>query len=196
MNAPCTDGDKDDWQKAVVALSRAAGGYSALMVEAGGNRAEAASLLWKRSRHDEALREDLVKAACALLALAPPVARHEGEAPALGWRRRPGRLSKCDLDPGGCGLRERTPGHHARHQDRRRGARAFRPGPRPAQDGDLSLLAAARRRALRDVIRRRPVRHPTISHSIPGNPVRHSPETSGIFRQNVCAGDKRKPAYP
>ncbi len=78
MNAPCTDGDKDDWQKAVVALSRAAGGYSALMVEAGGNRAEAASLLWKRSRHDEALREDLVKAACALLALAPPVARHEG----------------------------------------------------------------------------------------------------------------------
>ena len=67
--------------------------------EAGGNRAEAAALLWKRSRHDEALREDLVKAACALLALAPPVARHEGEAPALGWRRRPGRLSKCDLDP-------------------------------------------------------------------------------------------------
>ena len=158
-----------------------AGGYSALLASTGGERAEAASLLWKRSRRDEALREDLVKAACALLALAPPVARHEGEAPALGWRRRPGRLSKCDLDPEVAAFVRERLGTMPVIKIAAEVLARFGPGPRPAQDGDLSLLAAARRRALRDVIRRRPVRHPTVSHSIPENPVRHSPETSGIF---------------
>ena len=98
MNASCTTGDMD-WQKAVAALLRAAGGYSALLASTGGERAVAATLLWKRSRHDEALREDLAKAACALLALAPVGTGHEGEAPDLGLRRRPGRLSRFDQDP-------------------------------------------------------------------------------------------------
>ena len=88
-----------DWQKAIAALSRTAGRFGDLMVEAGGDRAAAASLLWKRSRHDTALREDLVKTACALLALAPVGAGHGNEAPASGLRRKPGRLSKFDQDP-------------------------------------------------------------------------------------------------
>ena len=98
MNTPCTAGDMD-WQKAVSALSRAAGRYGEALVRADGDRAAAASLLWARSRHDTALREDLAKAACALLALAPGGAEHKGSAPASGLRRRPGRLSRFDQDP-------------------------------------------------------------------------------------------------
>ena len=90
-----------DWQKAVAALSRAAGRYGEGLAKTGGERGAAASLLWARSRHDESLREDLVKAACALLALAPVGAGNEGEAPAAGaaGQRRPGRLSRFDQDP-------------------------------------------------------------------------------------------------
>ena len=90
-----------DWQKAIMALSRAAGRFGEALAKAGGDRAEAASLLWARSRHDEALREDLTKAACALLALAPAGAAGEErvETPAPGWRRKPGRLSRFDQDP-------------------------------------------------------------------------------------------------
>ena len=42
-----------------------------------------------------------MKAACALLALAPVGAGNEGEVPASGaaGRRRPGRLSRFDQDP-------------------------------------------------------------------------------------------------
>ena len=50
--------------KALPALCRAARQYDALLDRSGGDPAEAASRLWKRSRHDSALREDLVKAAC------------------------------------------------------------------------------------------------------------------------------------
>ena len=97
-----------DWQKAILALSRASGRYGEALAKAAGDRAEAARLLWAHSRHDTALREDLVRAACALLALAPPVAKHECEAPVSGWRRRPGPLSKCDRDPEvGAFVRER-----------------------------------------------------------------------------------------
>ena len=59
------------WQKMVAALSRATGRY---LASAGGDRAEAATQLWRRSRHDTALREDLAKSACALFALAPGAA--------------------------------------------------------------------------------------------------------------------------
>ena len=87
--------DELDWRKALPALSRAAGRYGAALASADGDRAGAASLLWKRSRHDAALREDLVKAACALFALAP----RNGDDPPSGWRRRPGPLSRLDRDP-------------------------------------------------------------------------------------------------
>ena len=76
--------DEDlDWRKAVPALS-----------SADGDREEAASLLWRQSRRDTLLREDLVRAACALLALAPAAAE-----PTSGWKRRPGPLSRLDRDP-------------------------------------------------------------------------------------------------
>lgn len=98
MNAPCTAADMD-WQTTLAALSRAVGRFGEALAAAGGDRSAAASLLWARSRHDVALREDLAKAACALLALAPGGGGQNGEAPASGWRRRPGPLSKCDRDP-------------------------------------------------------------------------------------------------
>ena len=98
MNAPFTEAETD-WQKAVEGLSLASWRYAEALSKAGGDQAEAARLLWARSRHDKALREDLVKTACALFALAPavPVGRVDAEPP-IGWRRRPGRLSKCDRD--------------------------------------------------------------------------------------------------
>ncbi len=94
MDAGCRD-EELDWRKAVPALSRAAARYGEVLASADGDRAGAASLLWKRSRHDVSLREDLVKAACALFALAP----REGDDPPSGWRRRPGPLSRLDRDP-------------------------------------------------------------------------------------------------
>lgn len=98
-----------DWQKAVAGLSRASGRYAEALSKANGDRVEAARLLWAASRRDKALREGLVKAAVALFALAPAEAlRHVDEAPPVGFRRRPGRLSKCDLDPEvGAFVRER-----------------------------------------------------------------------------------------
>ena len=99
------EGEDLDWQKAIPALSRVAGRYGEALVSAGGDRGEAASLLWKRSRHDEALREDLVKAACALFALAPAAVAGD---PPSGWRRPPGPLSRLDRDPEvGAFVRER-----------------------------------------------------------------------------------------
>ena len=73
VHRPCTASDMD-WQKMVAALSRATGRYGGLLASAGGDRAEAATQLWRRSRHDTALREDLAKSACALFALAPGAA--------------------------------------------------------------------------------------------------------------------------
>ena len=97
------EGEELDWQKAVPALSRAASRYGEALASAGGDRAEAASLLWKRSRRDTLLRKDLVKAACALFALAPAAAE-----PPSGWKRRPGPLSRLDRDPEvGAFVRER-----------------------------------------------------------------------------------------
>ena len=98
MNAPCTAA-VDYWQKAISALSRAAGRYGEALAKAGGDRAEAARLLWTWSRHDPAHREDLVKTACALLALVPGGTAGEAQAPPMGWRRRPGRLSLFDQNP-------------------------------------------------------------------------------------------------
>ena len=49
------------------ALSRATWRAGRLVARAGGDRAEAARLMWARSRHDKALREDLVKSAIAIL---------------------------------------------------------------------------------------------------------------------------------
>ena len=97
-HSSCISSDVD-WQTTVSALSRASRRYGEILVSAGGNRAEAASLLWQRSRHDMTLRDDLAKAACALLALAPGEAEGSGERPASGWQRRPGKLSKLDRDP-------------------------------------------------------------------------------------------------
>ena len=92
-----------DWRKAVPALSRAAARFGEALASADRDREQAASLLWKRSRHDAALREDLVKAACALFALA-----HPGADPGPGWRQPPGRLSRLDRDPEvGAFVRER-----------------------------------------------------------------------------------------
>lgn len=92
-----------DWRKAVPALARAAGRYGEALASADGDREEAASLLWKQSRHDTLLREDLVKAACALFALAPLATD-----PPSGWKRRPGPLSRLDRDPEvGAFVRER-----------------------------------------------------------------------------------------
>ena len=93
-----------DWRKAVPALSRAAARFGEALASADRDREQAASLLWKRSRHDAALREDLVKAACALFALA-----HPGPVdPPPSSRRPPGRLSRLDRDPEvGAFVRER-----------------------------------------------------------------------------------------
>ena len=96
MVAGCRD-EEFVWRKAVPALSRAAARYGEVLASEGDDRAAAASLLWKRSRHDTALREDLVKAACALFALAPPTTGTND--PPSGWRRRPGPLSRLDRDP-------------------------------------------------------------------------------------------------
>lgn len=108
MSAPC-NGVEPHGQKAVEALSRAAGRYAEALSKAAGDRAEAARLVWARSRHDKSLREDLAKACCALLALAPPATARQvdWEVP-IGLRRRPGRLAKCDRDPEvGAFVRER-----------------------------------------------------------------------------------------
>ena len=106
MNAPC-NGAALDWQKAVAALSRASGRYAAMLARAGGNRAEATRLLWTRSRRDRALREDLAKAACALLALAMAgETKPEGPESTARWGR-PGRLSKCENPEVGAFVRER-----------------------------------------------------------------------------------------
>ena len=107
MNAPHTEAETD-WQKAVEGLSRASWRYADVLSKAGGDRAEAARLLWARSRHDKALREDLVKTACALLALAPAGGTHQVEDAPIGPRRIPGPLLKCDRDPEvGAFVRER-----------------------------------------------------------------------------------------
>ncbi len=98
VQGPCTAGD-GGWQEAVATLSRAAGRYGALLAAAGGDRAEAASRLWLRSRDDAALRDDLARAACALLALAPGGGETTRPASKPAGRRRPGRLSRFDLDP-------------------------------------------------------------------------------------------------
>ena len=99
MEPVCRDEDLD-WRKAVPALSRAAGRYGEALASADGDREEAASLLWRQSRRDTLLREDLVKAACALFALAAD--------PPFGWKRRPGPLSRLDRDPEvGAFVRER-----------------------------------------------------------------------------------------
>lgn len=55
------------WQKAVEALSRAYERRGEALARTSGDGAQAARLLWEWSRHDEALREDLIKAACVLL---------------------------------------------------------------------------------------------------------------------------------
>lgn len=89
-HSPCTASDVD-WQTAVSALSRAAGRYGEILISTGRNRAAAASRLWKQGRHDTTLKDDLAKAACALLALAEGGAEGDGS--------RPGKLSKLDRDP-------------------------------------------------------------------------------------------------
>ena len=97
-HSPCTASDVD-WQTAIAALSRAAERYGGLLASAGGNRAAAASQLWQRSCQDAELREDLAKAACALLTLASGGDEDSGSRRASGWLRRPGKLSKLDRDP-------------------------------------------------------------------------------------------------
>ncbi len=82
-----------DWQTAFAALGRSVKRYQDTLAQAGNDRAEAASLLWKRSRRDTALREDLAKTACALLSMTPA-------APDGGTRiPRPRRTTKLDRDP-------------------------------------------------------------------------------------------------
>lgn len=54
-------------QKALAALSRAIRRRDRHFTRAGGGRAKVARLMWARSRHDPALREDLVKSACLLI---------------------------------------------------------------------------------------------------------------------------------
>ncbi len=98
MHSPCTASDVD-WQTAVLALSRATERYGGLLALAGGNRVEAVSQLWQQSCQDATLREDLAKAACALLALAQGGAEGDRSRLASGWLYRPGKLSKLDRDP-------------------------------------------------------------------------------------------------
>ena len=153
MNAPFTEAETD-WQKAVEGLSRASWRYADVLSKAGGDRAEAARLLWARSRHDKALREDLVKTACALFALTPavPVGRVDAEPP-IGWRQRPGPLSKCDRDPEvGAFVRERLgvmPLKHIADAAREHFGKDRAPSPYVG----LAVLAPAGRPATRRVVR-------------------------------------------
>ena len=97
-HSPCTASDVD-WQTAVSALSRAAGRFGEILISTGRNRAAAASRLWQQSRHDTTLKDDLAKAACALLALAQDGAERGGGELAPDMRRHHRRLSRLDRDP-------------------------------------------------------------------------------------------------
>lgn len=97
-HSPCIASDVE-WQTAVSALSHATGRYSEILVSTGGNRTAASSRLWQQSRHDTKLKDDLAKAACALLALAQVGAERDVGEPASDRQRHHRRLSKLDRDP-------------------------------------------------------------------------------------------------
>ena len=88
-----------EWSKICEGLSRGAGRFADALRDADGDRAEAAKALWTRARHDTALREDLLKAACALFALAPVEAGRRPDAPPAAPLTPPRKLTKFDRDP-------------------------------------------------------------------------------------------------
>jgi hypothetical protein len=84
------------WSKMHSAYQRVKDRYSDIHAESNGNRLMAADLLWKQTRHDSALREDLIKTACGLISLTLQ-GLHGDTVPQLPGCRGP--KSKFEKDP-------------------------------------------------------------------------------------------------
>ncbi len=98
-DSECSSADEKFLSKELSALQRCIKAYQDIMVLAQGNRLKSAAMLWKRSRHDSALKEDLTKAACAFLSIASVLDGEHIETVSVPTPPgRGGRVSKLESD--------------------------------------------------------------------------------------------------